>query len=240
VSIDVTAPVIAPKALIFDWDDTITNNWWRVLSSMNKTLLKLGYSEWTEDEALRRLGPSARDLFPAVFGQEHAQEASDLYYSFIDELKGEGPRICDGAIEAVKVLAQTPLYLAVLSNKRADALRAEVALVGLTDCFSCIVGAGDAAEDKPGRAAVEKALEASKGIMPGPDVWFVGDSHIDMQCAHFNGLTAVLVETKPPPDEMLEDFRPHLRFAGCKDLSSHIFKAFFQDFDLPLLQSRCT
>ncbi|TNE26432.1 MAG: HAD family hydrolase [Alphaproteobacteria bacterium] len=235
-----SAELTAPKALIFDWDDTITNNWWRVLLSMNKTLTKLGHPEWTEDEALRRLGPSARDLFPAVFGQERAQEASDLYYSFIDELKGEGPRICDGAVEAVKALAETPLYLAVLSNKRADALRAEVALVGLSDCFSCIVGAGDAAEDKPGRAAVEKALEASKGLQPGPDVWFVGDSHIDMQCAHFNGLTAVLVETKPPPEEMLENFYPHLRFAGCKDLSSHIFKTFFQDFDLPFLQSRCT
>lgn len=216
-----------PKALVFDWDDTVTDNWWRVYQSMNKTLRSLGEAEWTREEALARLGPSARDLFPAVFGAERAEQAADLYYGFIDELRGESPGLFPGAAEALRALSETPLYLAVLSNKRGEALRREVALLGLEDCFSCIVGAGDAREDKPGRAALEMALGGAQHLAPAPDIWFVGDSYIDMQCAHFNGCTAVLVETKPPPPEMLAETPPHLRFQGCGDLSAYVLERFF-------------
>ncbi len=228
-----------PKALIFDWDDTITHNWWRVVQSINKTLSALGRAEWTEEEALGRIGPSGRDLFLDLFGEDGVEEAETLYNGFIRELHQETPNVLPGAVESIRALSDLPLYLGVLSNKRGHALQDEVAKLDLHGCFGQVVGAGDALADKPNRLALEKALTGS-GLEPGPDIWFVGDSYIDMQCAHNSDCTAILIETKLPPAHLLEETPPHMRFASCADLTSHVFKHFFNDFDLPLLRTQCT
>src|SRR5208282_3945389 len=77
-------------------------------------------------------------------------------------------------------------------NKPGPVLRSEVAHLGWTPLFGAIVGAGDTHIDKPHRAPVELALRPS-GIPPGPDVWFVGDTAIDMECALGAGCVPVLL-----------------------------------------------
>jgi phosphoglycolate phosphatase len=58
--------------------------------------------------------------------------------------------------------------------------------------FGSLVGAPDASADKPDRAPVDLALQAS-GIAPGQGVWFVGDTAMDLACAHAAGCVPVLV-----------------------------------------------
>ena len=229
---------VAPKALLFDWDDTITRNWWRVFQSMNKTLVYMGHTEWDENKALRTLGASGRDIFPKLFSNRW-EEASVAYYTFLDETLDNAPEPLPGAIDSIRSLSsKTNLYMGVLSNKRGPYLRSEVSKLGLDDCFEQIVGCGDATVDKPGRAAVEMALSGS-GLEPGRDVWFIGDSHTDMQCAHDNGCTAILIETKTPPEDMLADILPHLRFKDCTELTKYIFDRFSIEINLLLSQTQC-
>ncbi len=217
-----------PKAILFDWDDTITHNWWRVFQSINKTLLYMGYEEFSEEEANERLGASGRDIFPVLFG-ERAEEGSDAYYKFLDQISDKSIKPLTGAVEAVRSLAsETNIYLGVVSSKRGHKLREEVSELKLNNCFSSIIGSGDAVADKPARESVEMALKNSN-VRPSPEVWFVGDSHTDMQCAYNNNCTAVLIETKTPPDHMLKYSLPHLRFKNCSDLTSYIFNNFFKE-----------
>jgi phosphoglycolate phosphatase-like HAD superfamily hydrolase len=45
------------------------------------------------------------------------------------------------------------------------------------------------------------ALDGS-GVAPGPDVWFVGDGAIDVQCAVAAGLTPVVLDGPDIRDEL--------------------------------------
>ena len=89
-------------------------------------------------------------------------------------------------------LASKSVHLSVVSNKRGDVLRAEAAHLGWTHHFSALVGANDAPRDKPARDPVDLALRGTD-IQTGPDVWFIGDADIDLECAKNADCTAILV-----------------------------------------------
>jgi phosphoglycolate phosphatase len=199
-----------PKAVIFDWDDTVVDNWHIAVETFNKTLVHMGMDALSEAEIRRRTGQSARDLFKALFG-DRWEEADRVYYKTFMELVENNIRLHDHIGELLKVLSEKGIYLAVVSNKRGELLRKEVEKIGFKPYFGAVVGAGDATADKPDPAPVIMALENS-GIPPGPEVWFIGDSHVDMICGHRSGCTPVLIETKTPPEDMLAENPPLRRF----------------------------
>ena len=80
----------------------------------------------------------------------------------------------------------------VVSNKAGQYLRAEVVHLGWGAHFGAVVGAGDAAADKPDPAPILLALE-QLGHPAGRSVWYLGDTALDMRAARAAGVTAVLV-----------------------------------------------
>lgn len=208
--------LLAPKAVIFDWDDTVVDNWHLAVQTFNATLVHMGMEALTEAEIRRRTGQSARDIFIGLFG-DRWEEADRFYYKTFMQLVENNIRLHDNIEDILKTLSHHNVYLAVVSNKRGELLRKEAAAIGFAPYFGAIVGAGDAAADKPDPAPVLMALKGS-GIAPGPDVWFVGDSHVDMICAHNSGCTPVLIETKTPPEDMLAPNPPRRRFAKHKHI----------------------
>jgi phosphoglycolate phosphatase len=86
--------------------------------------------------------------------------------------------------------------MGVVSNKMGSYLRREVEALGWNGYFGRVVGAQDAASDKPHPACVGLALAAS-GLAPGGAIWLVGDTAVDMECAHAAGCTPVLVGETP-------------------------------------------
>jgi phosphoglycolate phosphatase len=204
-----------PSAIILDWDDTIVNTWYAATEALNAALAAMGHEPWTEDEMRRRAGPSARDMFRQLFGDEW-EKADKVYYDTFRKIVLDKIQLVDGAAETLKTLHDKKIYLAVVSNKRGPLLRTEAEHLELHAYFNTIVGAGDAVSDKPDPAPVLLALKGS-GIAPGPHVWFIGDSHTDMLCAKNAGCTGILIETKPPPDELLVKNPPAQRFKGHKD-----------------------
>ena len=95
-------------------------------------------------------------------------------------------------------------------------LRREVDHIGWSALFGSIVGAGDAPVDKPDAAPVRLALEAS-GIDPGETVWLVGDTGIDMECAHNSGCVPVLLGGGISQQE-LGGCPPRFVFSDCPTL----------------------
>jgi len=213
-----------PTAVIFDWDDTIVESWPVALESLNAALTGMGQAAWSDDEARRRCGGSARDMFQTLFG-ERWQEADKIYYDTYGRLTIENVRIHAHAEDILKALAKDKVYLAVVSNKRGTLLRLEAARIQFDKYFGKIIGAGDAEADKPHPAVVHMALQDS-GIAAGPHVWFVGDSHTDMLCALNAGCTSILLETKTPPEETLLNNPPARRFKKHHDLMEFIKTCF--------------
>lgn len=212
-----TAPP-SPRAILFDWDHTLVDNWAAILEALNTTLGAMGQRTWTTAETRVRVRKSLRDSFPEMFGTRW-REAKDIFYATFAARHLETLRPLPGAADMLAAFHEAGLYLGVVSNKTGEYLRREADHLGWDRYFAKLVGATDAEEDKPAAAPVEMALEGS-AIACGPEVWFVGDGAIDMECAHNAGCTPVLLGGDQwKQDEFGPDEEPRLRVGSCMELA---------------------
>lgn len=206
--------IAAPRAILYDWDNTLVDSWGIITAAVNHTLTTFGLEPWTAVDARARIRKSLRDSFPALFGDRWT-DARDCYYAYFAAHHLDHLRPMPGAEELLRDMAARGVYQAVVSNKAGHFLRAEADALGWTGWFGRLVGAQDAPFDKPHCAPVHLALEPA-GLAAGPDVWFVGDTDIDMECAHAAGLVPVLVGLSEGDGDM--PFQPTHRFATCHAL----------------------
>lgn len=204
---------MAPTAILFDWDNTLVDNWPTIHRALNATLVAMGHGTWTFEETLARVRESMRDRFPRMFG-DRWPEAREVFYAAFRDGHLDDLETVTGAAEALGALHAAGIPLGVVSNKSGPFLRAEAEHLGWTGFFGAIVGAGDARADKPDPAPIHMALKAM-GCRPGTEVWYVGDAAIDIVCARAAGCHGVLIaagrrhpeeEIDPPPDRKLDSF----------------------------------
>lgn len=162
-----------PRAVIFDWDNTLVNSWLCIQESFNRTFRHFGMPDWSLDDTRANVARSLRDSFPAMFGARW-EEAREVFYRSFEDIHLSHLRPLPGAGAMLAELEAAGIYLAVVSNKVGDYLRTEAAALGWSGHFGRLVGATDAEADKPHPAPVRLAL-APSGLAPGADVWFVGD-----------------------------------------------------------------
>lgn len=203
-----------PRAIIFDWDNTLVDSWGTIHDALNFLMTAMAQPLWTIEQTRERVRLSLRESFPRIFG-DRWEEAQRIYLDRFRAIHLERLTPLPGRADMLRELAAGH-YLAVVSNKTGAVLRNEAAHLGWSALFGSIVGAGDAHTDKPHWAPVELALQPS-GIKPGPDVWFVGDTAVDMQCALASGCIPVLLGEPESHDEFAK-FPPHIQVADSAGL----------------------
>jgi phosphoglycolate phosphatase len=206
-----------PRAILFDWDNTLADNWQAIHAAMNSTLVALGRESWSLEQSRQRIKASLRDSFPALFG-DRWREAMHIYRDAYVENHLALLREMPGAGDMLAKLRAGDLYLGVVSNKMGRYLRLEAQHLGWAGYFGRLVGAHDTAEDKPAVAPVELAL-AESGIGRGRQVWFVGDTDIDMRCAINAGCMPVLLRADPPAAAEFDGATPALHLQDCSALT---------------------
>lgn len=179
-----------PKAILFDWDNTLVDTWPLIHRSLNVVLEHMGHPIWSFDDVKNNVKRSMRDAFPEMFG-DRWQEAADLYQKTYRSLHLEAITPLDGAVDVLKRIQQAGIYCAVVSNKRGDSLRLESSQLDWNGYFVKTVGAQDAPRDKPHADPAIMALDGS-GITAADGIWFVGDTGVDLECAHHIGAAAIL------------------------------------------------
>jgi phosphoglycolate phosphatase len=190
----VTDALPRPQGILFDWDNTLVDNWGAIHAALNRTLVAMGHEPWTLQDTRRNVARSLRDSFPALFG-ERWTEARDIFYKSFEAVHLEELKPMPGAGDMLAALAGRGLYLGVVSNKTGHYLRSEADRLGWTRHFGRLVGATDASADKPAVEPVDLALGDS-GLAKGPAIWFVGDGAIDLQCAANARLTPIFFGKK--------------------------------------------
>lgn len=184
------AELSIPKAIIFDWDNTLVNTWPLIHNAMAETLTHYGQTPWTLQETKDRVAHSLRDAFPVLFGDKW-EEAGKLYQSTYQRDHLEKLEVLPLSEDVLRFLRDKGVYLAIVSNKKGYNLRKEAEHLGWAKYFDALVGSDDAANDKPHRDPVDMALEGS-GLQAGDDVWFVGDTTVDLECAKNTGCVPIL------------------------------------------------
>ena len=203
--------------LLYDWDNTLVDAWGGVAAALNAAFAAFDLPLWTVEEVRERVRVSLRDSFPPMFGPEW-RRAADIFYATLAACHLEHVRPMPGA--AAALAAGQGRSQGVVSNKTGRFLRAETTHLGWDSYFGTVIGAGDAAADKPDPAPILLAL-AQLGATPGPEVWYMGDTALDMQAARAAGVTAVLIGDAGH-DGGIDRAAPDLHFSDAHVFSAHI------------------
>ena len=206
----------APKAIIFDWDNTLVDSWPVIHRALSDTFVAYGREPWSMDHVRGNVRYSLRDSFPDLFG-DNWEEVREYFYTRFREIHIRDLLPMSEVGDMIARLHQAGIYLGIVSNKTGEYLRKEAAHLDWDRYFGAIIGAGDAARDKPEPDPLEMLLEQA-GLAAGPDIWFVGDSGVDMEIAHRTGCSAILIHQENPQAAEFDHFPPHLDAVDCAGL----------------------
>lgn len=215
-------PLPRPRVVLWDWDNTLVDGWPAIAAGLNAAFSAFGLPGWTLEEVKARVRRSLRDSFPELFGSDW-ERARDVFYAEVRARHLDVLHAMPGAEAAILAVAEAGLPQGVVSNKQGPLLRAEAAHLGWGPRFSALVGAGDADRDKPDPAPLFMALSAcgEAAVPPGPSVWYVGDTALDMQAARAAGFTAVLLGDAAH-DGGVANAAPDAAFADGHALAAHL------------------
>ncbi len=57
-----------PKAVIFDWDNTLVDTWPLIQAAIDATMRATGREEWGLEKVRNNVHKSMRESFPKIFG----------------------------------------------------------------------------------------------------------------------------------------------------------------------------
>ncbi|MBL8831117.1 MAG: HAD family hydrolase [Rhodospirillales bacterium] len=204
-----------PRAILFDWDNTLVDNWGSVRAALNAALVAFGMEPWTAEETRARVRRSLRESFPELFGDEW-KRAREIFYRTFEAEHLATLRPIEGAGAALAELGQGAV-LGVVSNKQGRLLRREADALGWTGHFHRMVGATDAVRDKPDPAPVAMALDGIE-LPSYESVWLIGDTALDMQAAHVAGCVPVLFGKDEADQGTLERYPPTFTVGNFPEL----------------------
>ena len=206
-----------PTILLYDWDNTLVDGWAGIAAALNAAFDAFAMPRWTVADTRARVRVSLRDSFPPMFGAGW-ERARDIFYATLEDAHLRHVAPMPGAAEALAAGAAWPQ--GVVSNKAGRFLRAEVAHLGWAGHFGAVVGAGDAAADKPDPAPIVLALDRM-GRGADASVWYLGDTALDMEAARAAGVTAVLVGDAAH-DGGIDRAHPDLHFPSAHALAARL------------------
>ncbi len=178
-----------PQAVLFDWDNTLIENWQTLTDSVNAALKAFNLPLWDTQRMMENSKYSMRDSFPKIFGDDW-HRARDIFYDHFRSNHLNGLHKLDHAEDILNLLREHGVKLTICSNKNGDLLRREVAHLNWNHYFTSIIGATDAEKDKPDPAPAELILK-NNNIKRHETVWFIGDTATDIICGTKSGCLTV-------------------------------------------------
>lgn len=202
-----------PQLVVFDWDNTLVENWTALTAAMNVALAAFNLPSWDVARMMDNSRQSMRNSFPGIFG-ENWEKAREIFYADFRKHHLPSLKRIEGAAELLDFLNQHGVIIAVCSNKNGDLLRREAKHLGWTHYFTCLVGAQDAEKDKPDPAPV-RLIRRVNHLPAVTPIWFVGDTSADMICARRSNCLPVGIGPFAGEDPV---YQPRLHFSGLGPL----------------------
>lgn len=179
-----------PELIIFDWDDTLVDNYAAIHAAINAARAAFGQPAWTLAEARQNCRVALKEIFPVWFGAEWPKAQEIFYATFATvHIAHLQPKLF--AAELLTALVERRITLAVNSNKKSSYLRAEIKHLGWENYFAAIVGAGDVEKGKPAPDGINKIRQIT-GVTSS-QIWFVGDNQVDYDTGLAAGCHVVIL-----------------------------------------------
>ncbi len=173
-----------PPAVIFDLDGTLVDTLDDITAGLNVAVGRIGMPPLDPPRVRRMVGEGLPVLMQRATGITNEQELARLVEAFREHYLAhllDQSRLYPGIAQTLDRLANAGCPLAVLSNKPHDATERICAALLNAWPFVAVLGADAGHPKKPDP---QGALWLASRLNRAPsDVWFVGDSGIDMQTA---------------------------------------------------------
>lgn len=179
---------MAPSALIFDLDGTISEPVQGIGRSINHALVSHGHAPLAEHEVSQYIGPPLDASFRAIVPGADEAHVLALVASYRERYGDVGyaeNELYEGVPEALKALLAQGHRLGLCTSKRADFAEKILQMFGLRALFSFVSG---------GEIGVSKAMqlrELREMGQAGERSLMVGDRAVDVLSARDNGLRAI-------------------------------------------------
>lgn len=182
-----------PKAFVFDWDNTLVDSHEIIMTAINKVFEHYNKPLLTLEQARKSPQRSLKDSFPEIFGQSEWRNAQTIYHRYFSEIHLERLTPYPGSQDLLDTISALGLPMFIVSNKTQEHLEKEITALNWHHHFYSIKGSQDGQIDKPHPQALTYALKNTH-IAPSKEVWFVGDSPVDAQCAISTGCLPIIVK----------------------------------------------
>ena len=179
------------RSVIFDLDGTLADTEPLVIGCMLETINAHGHAV-DEQLLLRYIGPPLPVMLHNMLGL-NAEQAQPIYLDYLRRYEQDympRTRPLPGAEPLLDELRAAEAPLALVTNKREDAGRKTIELLGWSDRFTAIIGADTASDPKPHAAPLLHALDLLDG-QPQSAV-MVGDTESDMGAGRNAGFAGVI------------------------------------------------
>ena len=179
--------MVRHSLIVFDWDQTLWNSWDLHLQGLWYAADRLGLPRPSAsviagcysvplDEHVRGLFQQDREKVTALYIESYHLRVKELAHLY------------DGVVEVLAALRRDGYSLAVFSDKRTAYGHSEVELAGIAPLFDFVLFRRDGRAYKPDPEGLRQVLESLS--VPEEQALVVGDSHVDMACAHSAGVAS--------------------------------------------------
>jgi phosphoglycolate phosphatase len=181
---------------------------------------------------LRERRVSRTEIFDAIFGdnREAKHKAHEVYNTCYRNHFGEVKPFQEGITDYLKTLKSLGIQVGIATNRSREFLDHELqiihdgAWIPLIDTTVC---ADDVTEYKPAPDLLLQIIQ-NLDAEPGPDIWYVADSYLDVVTARNAGISAIYYNGIGAEDQTLS----HLFSGASRKQPDRVIDSFDQLMDL--------
>jgi len=195
------------KTILFDLDGTLIDSTELIVDSYHHTFKAHGLPTPTREEIVDGIGTP----LVAVFGKLSEDVGTiDQWIATYREYNLANHdmrvRVFPGVVDMVQQIHRSGRSIGIVTSKNHSGARRGLALAGLEEMVSVVIGADDVVNHKPHPEPVEKALTAlgSRPISAA----FIGDSHHDIASGKAAGVMTIAVTWGAVSRPRLEEAGP--------------------------------
>ena len=188
---------MAIRAILFDLDGTLIDQFQAIHKSFALTLERMGYNKPSFEEVKRAVGGASEATMEKLIGPERAKEAVQILRPIFEQEMLNGLTLLPGAKEILHWCKANKVKAAVLTNKYGPHARIVCKHLGISNDLEFVIGADDTQWKKPDVSLTNHTLE--KIGYNATETLYIGDSPYDYKTAQNASMKCLLVSTGTHP-----------------------------------------